>query len=85
MGRLLGSLLIKKDVLAAHRPSPRVGHSGWRSRSKSPAYPVPRLWFPYYVIVLMCSMIKYEMVIISTSGHRHRDVSLSSKPAGLKL
>lgn len=36
MRRLLGSLLIKKDGLAAHRPSPRVGHGGVEEQIKEP-------------------------------------------------
>lgn len=30
----------------------------------------------------MCSVIKYEMVIIFTSGHRHRDVSFHPSQQG---
>ena len=36
MGRLLGSLLIKKDGLAAHRPSPSVGRGGVERQIKEP-------------------------------------------------
>lgn len=85
MRRLLGSLVIKKDGLVAHRPGPSGAMGEPRSRSKRPAYSGPGSCFPYSWVVLICSMIKHKVAIIFTFGHQGGDVLLSSQPAGLKL